>query len=202
MKTLNVLLASALFAAISFHAQAGPVTIDFEDWPSTPVGNSNVNVTQAGYRFSPTCHIDTMRNYPVVGRTMIGWDRSGCDWLNNSNYIGGVNPFDGSLYIDQGGDTFTLNSLVAYVNDFSTTIRVTTSKGDVSTIQAAGYAFTNVVFAGEAWRDLSWISIQGGGGAPHFYMDSITFGVPEPGTLGLMAIALGSVALMRRRRIS
>jgi hypothetical protein len=45
-----------------------------------------------------------------------------------------------------------------------------------------------------------YFRIQGSGGTGNIHMDNVTVAIPEPGTLALVGIVLGSLLLFRRRR--
>ena len=197
MNSITTIAFATLAVACAWSdAKASPVRIDFEDVPSQSVGTTNL--IRNGFQFSPTCHIDVGK--PLGGTTMIGWDIAGCDFSFNLGYLGGSNPRDGSLFVNLNGASFSILN-VEYLGstDGSTIFR--SSKGGTATLPESGFNSVDTwSFTGDQWKDVEWLSISGGGGSPNFWMDAITFTVPESGTLSLISLAAVAGLASRKRK--
>lgn len=182
-------------------ADAGTVTIDFEDVAATGSGYNTNNLSRSDFRFSPTCHIDVGINSPRLGSTMLGWDRSGCDLSFNSNFLGAANSYDGSIYIDYRGSLFSLLSVDALVTDMTTGGTFRSSKGGVAIFNRTSDDIVTWSFNSDEWRNVEWVTVTNGGGGPNWYMDAITLStVAEPAALPLLAIAAFAAMVTRNRR--
>jgi hypothetical protein len=210
MKFIKTFAAFAAAGAVSMSASAGVTTVGFVGAGAVaaqgPLGLITTNYTEAGYRFSPKCHLD-FRTQPQAGplfadNAAIGWDVSGCEQYFNSNYLG--QPGSTDVYVDHGGALFDLVSLIGMTQDFSGgSGSVRSSKGGYAWISVPGEGLINQAFVGDEWKDVEWIAFGAYGGIPPWFLDSVTFNaVPEPATLALLGIAAFAARRVSRRRES
>ena len=200
-----------LFAALavcSLQCRAAPVmTIDFDK--ETPRFLQASNTIIDGFRFSPNCHYDLDGPRPgglgFNDTNWMGFDGSGCfagaDALFNKDFLGPAqygrasSDFHEGMWFDFFEHPFTLES--AFFNDH---LQVISSKGGF--IDDTGRGMLN--FTGSQWTGVQWIMVlhQTSFGAPVGF-DQLTVraavhAVPEPSSLGVMAVAMAVVGLTRR----
>lgn len=201
MKSLFAAGLAALLALSGLNAQAAPVTIDFNGLGLGPLHTGNFTID--GYRFSPQCHVDYNTTL-APGHAMLGWDADVCDTTNNASYLGpaaGNSP--AKFYMDHGGALFDVLSIVGWGYDTPNTSAWFTSSKGGSVFLPLGYGqLSSAAFSGDEWKGVEWIVAINGGGGPNYWLDSITVEatVPEPGALGLVAIALAGAMASRSRR--
>ena len=196
---MRKLLVAAALAALAASASAEVITVEFNGIS----GGTNVtNYVEDGFRFSPSCHYDTVSTAP--NSPAMGWDRAGCDIAStrNMNYLGAgiAAPQFSGVFVDRAGEPFSLLSV--FLDRF--TVLVFSSNGGffrppIATGEAAAFAFS-----GPEWTDVSWLlfsaSINLGG--PQAHIDDVTFDVkraPEPGTLALLALGFVGIGIGRGR---
>lgn len=201
MKTsIQALVASAV-VAIAGGAIAAPQSIGFAEVPLDSFSSSNMIID--GYRFSPTCHIDKAENWPgSTDGVAIGWDVDACDLHHNENYLG-IKSWSGfavgALYVDRAGKPFDLMSFTAIGFDYITGPGLISSKGGSALFSMTSGERREFSFTGDEWTGIEWLVLLNGGGAPNWWLDSVTLNsVPEPTSLALTAVA-AAAAVGRRR---
>jgi hypothetical protein len=190
-----------LLLFISAPARAGLVSLDFEEF-GTPI-LIDYNVSSHGFRISPKCHIDVRPN--PEGGVAIGGDTSGCFDRPNSNFLGaGIStPFPAYgnwVYFDYGGVPFSFESYEA----FGENALIISSKGGVIGEFGGwigdGDDVVDVSVSGGEWSGVRWIMASlDGPGQPVMFLDNMTFRVPSPGTLPLVAVAMVALLFGRRK---
>lgn len=185
---------------------AETVIADFE---SMPYPGKTDNFVHAGFRFSPSCHVD-LTTSDIDGSTGLGFDVAGCDSWYNPNFLGpseyqalGNDPWPefAYLYVDRFGDPFSLLSIDPYIWDMD----LLSSKGgyfdqEIYLEGREGPSSSYVMFSGPEWSGITWLLFRTRSGAPTG-MDNLTVEVSSPGTVSLLALGLiGLLGLSFRGR--
>ena len=184
-------------------AQASLVTVQFEGVVGQVV---YANYTEGGLRFSPNSHLDG-----VAGPTgtWLGWDTvaqpnvppfidSNPDWLGpadlSPNTNGGT-PVAPWMYVDAGGDLFTLLALdvMAYQIEFLS------SRGGHLLSSGVDPYPQHLAFAGDEWANLEWLLMRAISPGLPAGIDNMVVDVPEPTSMALVMLALSLAAAMRLR---
>lgn len=206
MRELLAAAAAALAFATATPSVAGVVSLGFEEASGQVVYN---NYYTQGFRFSPNSHYDVGDG--PTGQ-WLGWDHgapaitpphveSNPFWFGPpelSPYTNGNQAVGSSwMYIDAAGAHFDLESfdLIAYG------LEVHSSKGGVKSVEIYDGSSLPISFSGDEWKGLTWLLIRGGSGVPAGF-DNVVFRVPEPNGGSLVVLAIGAMALCRRRKAS
>ena len=192
-------------------ASAADVKLDFEG--QAPAFGVAANLEISGFRLSPSCHYDLVDAQASYGSQWIGIDGSNCraGGLINPQFLGPdeyirthVPDAPPVLWLDHAGQPFSLHSLDLVSADYT----ILSSKGGSARVRG-GPGFvppipqTHFEFDAPEWTGVTWLVfiLNNDFGAPQGF-DNLALSVPEPGTRGLLAVALGCLALrhhLRRR---
>ena len=204
-----------LLSMVGFVTQARAVTIDFEDI-AVPPGTNSIG----GDRVSTGFSLDSLANHSHL------WNHSGAGpaFMLSDNgttyFVTDDNIGDNEVRVSPlGGGAFSLLSVdlgeasnTGALGERATTITITGHLFGGGTIVSVflldllhdgdgpGVDFETVLF-GAGWGNLVAVTFDGTGGAGNYWaLDNMNVeAVPEPGTLGLLALALAGLSLNRRR---
>jgi len=198
-KQLAMVATMGLMATVSF---ADPTDVDFGGTPtggftSITVGDYIFTVTEGNGFISDANNIIEAGDIKFLGM--------GTSTTVTVTMVGG-GAFS-LLGVDVGGSYANFEHLWANM------VSITSSAGDWLadlTDDAAGYHFQDLSGEG-AFSNVTSISFTGLGGGMEFTLDNLNLvssviaaapsaGVPEPGTLGVLAACLIGLGLMRRRK--
>ncbi len=190
-------IAAAFMLLAAGVAQSSTVTIDFSHSPSPDPGRhfNTGNFVESGLLFSVQCHYD-----------FNGWFEFGgaaCDQIYNPDYFGPGTHGDGSGRVfvrPSDGSAFSLLD----IHDFRPNWVLISSNGGFFNSGIGGIGlgdFPIHSFTGPQWENVSWLIFSAGIQADYGFSSITVSGasLPEPGTVILVAGALGACFSARRR---
>jgi len=117
------------------------------------------------------------------------------DGLNNFFGDGGVPGFQSTA---QGANWQTVNVAYTFTNDGT---NITGYTGDFTTSGGANSPSFSVIKTGLSIASIDSLRLQFRGDAGNVYIDNVSItAIPEPSTYALLALGLGAVCFLRRRR--
>ncbi len=217
----------AVLSAACAAANAGTLTIDFEDGPYgsgttpySPTSGTN-NFLSQHFVFSPGCHFDWLNvrsggGTPAPFGHWLGFDSSGCydDPSGqaigyNKNYLGPSGPVTNrpSIFIQhEFGALFDVESFIfASIADDIGGYQVRSSKGGLFQTSYSDGMFTGRTLSGEEWRDVAWIEFSTGSlGAPVGFDQLVlkSSAISEPASAFLVGMAGLALFCLRNRKSS
>jgi hypothetical protein len=185
---------------LSLPALAVPVTLDFDDLPgsNTPIF---ANLDYQGFRLSTCSYYQLPTSGGFGDSQWFGFGVGGT--ARNPGFIGSDNCDDGRglLYIDRGGETFSLESFYGALGTGPTLILSSSNGGFVSLSPANGFPNPSLfTFTGPEWTDVSWIRLTEGFGTTVGFDHMTLHTIPEPKTLALLGLGVFGAAVLAARR--
>ena len=180
----------ALGAPDLFFNFASPVTV--ATTLVNPILNISFSFQKVGDSYDP--NIWTMFGGPNAGfaNGNIGLRNDG---LNNFFGDGGVPGFQSTA---QGANWQTVNVAYTFTNDGT---NITGYTGDFTTSGGANSPSFSVIKTGLSIASIDSLRLQFRGDAGNVYIDNVSItAIPEPSTYALLALGLGAVCFLRRRR--
>ncbi len=175
--------------SVLFPAQSNTFSI----WSPLTIANGQIGIfTQTGSYNFDTSDFGIFGGSPPTSLAPNNYLGNG-----NSSLIGGCSS-SATLIAAAMETTNCANSnpIISYSLNGGTTMQSFTDTGQI--LNTGGWDFVNNSYAGEDgnesinWNLVGSAAVRGGNGG----------NVPEPGTLGLLAAALGAMAFVRRKRTS
>jgi hypothetical protein len=208
--SINRFLLTSFVSLTSICASATPILVDFADVSVDVIWNENF-VSQ-GVSFSPNCHqhISILQaapspipgSVPSAGGNWLGFDPSGCDTINNENYLGpaGVG-LAGKMFVslaDHGQFDLSSFDFVRYDSGPQGLV-VESSRGGYFSFTGAT-SYDHFAFADAAWTGLDWLVFSQPYTATYSGFDNLVLErnvVPEPSSTAAWIALLAALMTCR-----